>query len=75
MLAKIKASKNKIVCNGKGLYNEEGKPYQGPGIKIGACHCPNNNHKHKRAANNHVNPESIRRSPENIFAIAKFWLR
>ena len=36
----------------------------GPDIKIKACHCLKNNSKHKRAADNHVNPESIRRSPE-----------
>ena len=58
--------------NGIGLYNKEGKHYQGPEIKIGARHFPNDNHKHKQAANNHVNSESIRHSPENIFATAKF---
>ena len=36
----------------------------GPGIKVEACHCLKNNSKHKRAADNHVNHQSIRCSPE-----------
>ena len=46
-------------------------PSQDLNITARACHSPNHNTRHKRAADEYVNPESIQRSPENI-GISKF---
>ena len=54
----------------KGLYNNGMETLPGPTIKAGACHSPINNCKHKRTADNCVNPRSIQRSPEMLIAIA-----
>ena len=53
-----------------GLYNNGMETLPGPTIKAGACHSPINNCKHKRTADNCVNPRSIQRSPEMLIAIA-----
>ena len=42
---------------GIGLYNNGMETLPGPEIKVKACHSPNNNFKHKRTADNHVNPD------------------
>ena len=42
---------------GIGLYNEGMETLPGPEIKVKACHSLNNNYKHKRTADNHVNPD------------------
>ena len=46
------------------LYNIGMETLSGPLIKSRACHSPINNHKHKRTADDCVNPRSIRHSPE-----------
>ena len=42
---------------GIGLYNKGMETLPGPEIKVKACHSLNNNYKHKRTADNHVNPD------------------
>ena len=48
---------NVFVWVGIGLYNKGMETLPGPEIKVKACHSLNNNYKHKRTADNHVNPD------------------
>ena len=47
-------------------------PYLDLNITARACHSPNHNVRHKRAADECVNPRSIQRSPENDWKLPNF---
>lgn len=47
-------------------------PYLDLNITARACHSPNHNTRHKRAADECVNPGSIQRSPENDWKLPSF---